>query len=82
MDYTTGRALLQAAESSQDTAPFFGFIGAAAALVFSCEWHGLCRCAMAAKSPRDAPTAPQAAAALAGMRMGHDPAAAAGPGAL
>lgn len=31
----TGRMLLQA-ESSQDTAPFFGFIGAAAALVFSC----------------------------------------------
>lgn len=40
MDYSTGRALLQAAESSQDTAPFFGFIGAAAALVFSCEWRG------------------------------------------
>jgi hypothetical protein len=38
MDYT-GRALLQAAESSQDTAPFFGFIGAAAALVFSCEFR-------------------------------------------
>lgn len=38
MDFNTGRALLQAAESSQDTAPFFGFIGAAAALVFSCEW--------------------------------------------
>jgi V-type H+-transporting ATPase proteolipid subunit len=36
MDFNTGRALLQAAESSQDTAPFFGFIGAAAALVFSC----------------------------------------------
>jgi hypothetical protein len=31
-----GRMLLQQ-ESSQDTAPFFGFIGAAAALVFSCE---------------------------------------------
>eukprot|EP00775_Hariotina_reticulata_P003140 gene3140-3417_t len=30
-----GRMLLQQ-ESSQDTAPFFGFIGAAAALVFSC----------------------------------------------
>jgi hypothetical protein len=43
MDYSTGRALLQAAgDSSQDTAPFFGFIGAAAALVFSCErgWAG------------------------------------------
>jgi hypothetical protein len=24
-------------ESSQDTAPFFGFIGAASALIFSCE---------------------------------------------
>ncbi len=32
----SGRMLLQA-ESSQDTAPFFGFIGAAAALVFSCK---------------------------------------------
>lgn len=30
------RALLQSAGSDQDTAPFFGFIGAAAALVFSC----------------------------------------------
>lgn len=39
-------------------------------------------CVMAAKSPGGAPTARQAAAALAGMRMGHDPAAAAGPGAL
>jgi hypothetical protein len=39
MDFSTGRELLQAAESSQDTAPFFGFIGAAAALVFSCEWR-------------------------------------------
>jgi hypothetical protein len=38
MDGFSGRALLQApGESSQDTAPFFGFIGAAAALVFSCE---------------------------------------------
>lgn len=37
MDFSTGRELLQAADSSQDTAPFFGFIGAAAALVFSCE---------------------------------------------
>lgn len=82
MDYTTGRALLQAAESSQDTAPFFGFIGAAAALVFSCEWHGCAGCVMAAKSPGDAPTARQAAAALAGMRMVDDPAAATGPGAL
>ena len=25
------------ADSSQDTAPFFGFIGAASALIFSCE---------------------------------------------
>ncbi len=32
MDYSSGRHLLQTA-SSQDTAPFFGFIGAAAALV-------------------------------------------------
>ena len=32
------RQLLQDTTSSnQDTAPFFGFIGAAAALVFSCE---------------------------------------------
>lgn len=28
------------ADSSQDTAPFFGFIGAASALIFSCEWVG------------------------------------------
>jgi hypothetical protein len=34
-----GRMLLQASESSQDTAPFFGFIGAASALVFSCKQH-------------------------------------------
>lgn len=33
------RALLQAANQSGDTvAPFFGFIGAASALVFACEW--------------------------------------------
>lgn len=33
-----GRGLMQAAApSNQDTAPFFGFIGAASALVFSCE---------------------------------------------
>lgn len=36
MDYA-GRMLLEQ-ESSQDTAPFFGFIGAASALVFSCAW--------------------------------------------
>lgn len=35
------RSLLQeTAASNQDTAPFFGFIGAAAALVFSCEYGG------------------------------------------
>jgi hypothetical protein len=34
------RSLLQeSAASNQDTAPFFGFIGAAAALVFSCRWR-------------------------------------------
>lgn len=43
----SGRILLQA-ESSQDTAPFFGFIGAASALVFSCtypaEWFREFQC--------------------------------------
>jgi hypothetical protein len=29
-------------ESSQDTAPFFGFIGAASALIFSCEAPNSC----------------------------------------
>lgn len=36
------RALLQAANQSGDTvAPFFGFIGAASALVFACEFSSL-----------------------------------------
>jgi hypothetical protein len=36
MDSVT-RTLLQTNESGDTTAPFFGFIGAASALVFACE---------------------------------------------
>jgi len=71
MDFSTGRALLQASESSQDTAPFFGFIGAAAALVFSCKFQALVADILFAMALGAACAAPEACSWQTAVCMPH-----------